>query len=70
MSSEQEVKQSFIVEIEQVIVRRFTVDDVNSPEEAEQMAEDMLIDGEVGEILTQETTNLDSYPAYSKEDIS
>jgi hypothetical protein len=61
MSSE-EVKKSFQVEVEVVTKHVFVIDDVNSPEEAEMVAEDLLTEGEDGAILDKETINIDSFP--------
>ena len=70
MSEDQEVKRSYQVEVEVITKHLFDIDDVNSPEEAEQMAEDLLEDGDLGSILDKEYINFDSYPVHSKEDIS
>jgi hypothetical protein len=70
MSEDQEVKRTFQVEIERVKRHVFIVDDVNSQEEAEEVAEEWLLDGEEGAILEEEITAYDSYPIDSKEDIN
>jgi hypothetical protein len=70
MSEEQEVKHNYIVEIEEVITRQYVVEDVNSPEEAEQVAEDWLNDGEEGTETDSEILNIDCYPVENKEEIS
>lgn len=69
MNEQEEVKRSFHVEIEQITRHVFVVDDVNSQEEAEDVAEAWLEDGEEGAVLDQEITAIDSYPA-SKEDLN
>jgi hypothetical protein len=68
MSEEQEVKRSFQVEIDQVRTHSFIIDDVNSQEEAELVAEEWLADGEDGEIVDEEIINVDVYPVETKED--
>jgi hypothetical protein len=62
MSESEEVKQTFQVEIEVVTKHVFVIDDVNSPEEAEQMAEDLLLDGEQGAVVDRENVNIDVFP--------
>lgn len=69
MSEDQEVKRTFQVEIEQIKRHLFIVDDVNSQEEAEEVAEEWLNDGEEGAVIEEEITNYDSYPVDPKEDI-
>jgi hypothetical protein len=69
MSEDQEVKRTFQVEIEQVKRHLFVVDDVNSQEEAEDVAEEWLNDGEEGAVIEEEITSYDSYPIDPKEDI-
>ena len=67
---DEDVKRTFQVEIERVKRHLFVVDDVNSQEEAEAVAEEWLLDGEEGEVLEEDITNFDSYPIDSKEDIN
>lgn len=68
ITADEEVKRTYIVEVEEVRVHQFTVDEANSPEEAEGIAEEWLEDGEDGTILEKELTNFDSYPIQNKED--
>lgn len=68
MSEQEEVKRTYIVEVEEVRVHQFIVDEANSPEEAEGIAEEWLEDGEDGVILDKEFVNFDSYPIQNKED--
>lgn len=70
MSELEEVKRSYQVEIEVLTKHVFVVDEVNSQEEAEQVAEEWLEDGESGAVLDREITNMDSYPIDAKEDIN
>jgi hypothetical protein len=71
MCTEQdEVKRSFQVEIERVRTHIFVVDEVNSPEEAEAVAEAWLSEGEEGTVLDEEILNSDSYPVENKEDLN
>jgi hypothetical protein len=63
----EQVKKSFNVEIERVTVHKFVIDDVNSPEEAELIADAWLRDGEDGAVLSDEITNVDSYPVEQEE---
>ncbi len=67
---DEDVKRSFQVEVEVVTKHIFVVDDVNSQEEAEQVAEDWLEDGEEGAVLDREYTNFDSYPINPQEDLN
>ena len=67
---DEDVKRTFQVEIERVKRHLFVVDDVNSQEEAETVAEEWLLDGEEGEVLEEDITNFDSYPIDSKEGIN
>lgn len=69
MLSTEEVKRSFQVELEVVRRHVFVVEDANSPDEAEMIAEQLLDEGEEGAILEEEITNVDSFPV-SKEDIN
>ena len=64
----QDMKSSYIVEIEETITHRYEVDDANSPEEAEAIAEDWLNDGEEGLETDSSILNIDSYPNDSKEE--
>jgi hypothetical protein len=66
--SVKEVKRTFQVEIERVQTHVFMVEDVNSREEAEAVAEEWLADGEEGTILEEDVLNIDSYLAENKED--
>lgn len=68
--SENDIKRSFQVEIEQITRHVYIVDDVNSPEEAESVAEEWLADGEDGAIFEQENTNIDSFPISPKEEFN
>lgn len=70
MSVEQEVKQSFQVEVERVTKHIFVVDEVNSQEEAEEVVSAWMDDGEEGAVYDSEITNVDSYPINPKEDIN
>lgn len=69
-SSEDEVRRSFQVEIEQVKRHVYIIDDVNSQEEAEAAAEEWLSDGEEGAILEEEITGVDSFPINLKEELN
>lgn len=70
MSEQEEVKRTFQVELEVVTKHLFTVDEVNSQEEAEMVAEEWLDDGEEGAVLDKEVTSVDSYPINDKEDVN
>jgi len=69
MGQEDDIKRTFQVEIEQVTRHLYVIDDVNSQEEAESVAEEWLDDGEEGAVIEREITNIDSYPA-GKEDLN
>ena len=62
-----QVKKSFNVEIERVTVHKFVIDDVNTPDEAELIAEAWLTDGEEGAVIETDITNIDSYPVEQEE---
>jgi hypothetical protein len=70
MSEQEEVKKSFQVEVERVTTHVFVIDDVNSPEEVEMVAEELLDDGEDGGITNREYINFDVYQIDPKEDIN
>lgn len=65
-----EVRKSFQVEIERVKKHVFVIDDVNSSEEAEQVAEELLLEGEEGAVVDIENINIDSFVINPKEDIN
>lgn len=69
MIEQDEVKRTFHVELEEVRRHLYVIEDVNSQEEAESVAEEWLSDGEDGAIIEQEITGSDSYPV-SKEDLN
>lgn len=54
-------KQTYTVAIERVTNHLFTVSDVNSPDEAVLVAEGLLEDGELGEIIDKEILGSDAW---------
>jgi hypothetical protein len=70
MNDTEEVKRTYQVELEVVKRHLFVVDDVNSPEEAENMAEEWFEDGEEGAVLETEITASDAYPINPQEDVN
>jgi hypothetical protein len=63
-----EVKRDYQVVVEVLSTHEFTISDVNSPDEAAAVAEQLMSEGEEGTILTKEIMNLDWYPVKSKEE--
>jgi hypothetical protein len=68
MNDEQEVKKTYKVVVDLVTTHEFEVDEVNSPEEAEDVVSQWLDEGEMGSITGQETLGFDSYPVEKEED--
>lgn len=64
MSEQDEVKRDYIVEIEVLTHRTLHIEACNTPEEAEAIAEEMVLENNEG----SEITNIDSYPAESQEE--
>jgi hypothetical protein len=62
MSVPKEMKRSFQVDIDIVSTHTYIIDEVNSQEEAEEVARQYLADGEEGTINDVEEYNIDSYP--------
>jgi len=69
MSEQEEVKRSFKVDIDVIRTHSYIIEDVNSQEEAEEVAEEWLEDGEEGTVANQEVFSVDSYPVEPEEDI-
>lgn len=70
MNQDEEIKRTFQVEIEQVKRHLFVVDDVNSQEEAEDVATDWLADGEEGAIMEEDILSTDAYPVENERDVN
>ena len=62
-------KKTYQVEIQVLDTYSFTVEDVNSPDEAEEVAQQLLGDSEEAEQVAREIYSIDCYPIDSKEDI-
>jgi len=67
MNAEEDVKRDFQVSVEVLSIHEFIVPEVNSQEEAESVAEEWLMDGEEGIVVTKDITNIDSFPVGNKE---
>jgi hypothetical protein len=65
-----EMKKSFHVTIDVIQSHHYVVDDANSPEEAEDTAQEWLDDGEEGTVDSREVWSMDTYPVENKEEIS
>ena len=64
----EEMKRSFQVEIEALTTHSYTVDEAHSPEEAEEIAQTWLEEGELGEMGDRDIYNIDSYPLEDEEE--
>ena len=63
-----EMKRSYQVDIEVLSQHSFVIDEVNSPEEAEEVARQWMDDGEEGAIIDKEVFSVDAYPVENEED--
>lgn len=68
--STEEMKRSYKVDIDVISKHSYVVDDVNSPEEAEAVAEEWLDDGEEGNVTDSEVFSIDTYLVDNEEDIN
>lgn len=70
MNEQDEVRRTYTVEMDVLTKHTFVVEDVNSPEEAEAVAEEWLDEGEAGDISDKEVFSCDAYPIDNKEDLN
>lgn len=63
-----EMKRSYQVEIEVLTTHSYIVDEVHSPEEAEETAQQWMEEGEMGEMGDRDIYNVDSYPLDEEEE--
>lgn len=63
-----DVKRDYIVNLEVLSNHTFYIEGCNSPDEAENIAEQLLLDGEEGTLDSREVTSADSFPAEKKDD--
>lgn len=63
-----EMKRSYNVDLTVEQTHHYVVDDVNSPEEAEEVAEQWLAEGELGEVTNQDIFGIDTYPVDDEEE--
>jgi hypothetical protein len=61
------MKKSYQVDIDVISKHTYIIDEVNSPEEAEEVAKEWLDDGEDGTISDVEVFDIDAYPIEAGE---
>lgn len=66
--TEQEVKETYKVDIEVLRTHSYIIKDMNSQEEAEDLAREIFDDEDYGEMSSPEIYNVDSYPIDPEED--
>lgn len=62
-------KKTYHVSIDVCQTHEYTVESVNSPEEAEEVATEWFEEGEMGVVDSTEFLGVDSYPVENEEDI-